>query len=96
MKSNVYVGVRFDAELYSELKDASRVRNLPISKIVREGTAFYLSALKGRTEEAQRKLMTSEYLALAIDLIISTEYPADREKLLLEAGRRVEAIVAAA
>ncbi|TXH13935.1 MAG: hypothetical protein E6R00_09675 [Gammaproteobacteria bacterium] len=96
MKSNVYVGVRFDAELHSELRDASSVRNLPISKIVREGTALYLKMLKGRTEEAQRKLISDEYNRLAIDLIISTEYPADRDRLIDEAVRRAEAVNASA
>lgn len=96
MKSKTYVGVRFDAELHTELRRTSRSQNLPISTIVREGTALYLRTMKGRTEEAQRKLVTSEYLALAIDLIVSTEYPLDRDKLLLEASRRVEAINAAA
>lgn len=96
MNTKTYVGVRFDAELHAELRRGARSHNLPISTIVREGTALYLRTLKGRTEEAQRKLVTNEYLALAVDLIISSQYPLDREKLLLEAGRRAEAINAAA
>lgn len=96
MNTKAFVGVRFDPELHRELKRASRQTNIPMSQFVREATALYIKTLEGRTHEAQRKLLTSEYLALAIDLIISTEYPADRDKLLLEAGRRVEGIDATA
>lgn len=93
---SISITARFDTELATDLKNIAQDKGVSLSVILREGSAFYAKLLKGRTEEAQRKLLTSEYLALAIDLIISTEYPADRDKLLLEAGRRVEAIDATA
>jgi Ribbon-helix-helix domain len=90
------ITARFDRELASDLKNLAKEKGVSISFILREGAALYTKLLKGRTEEAQRKLLTSEYLTLAIDLIISSQYPADRDKFLLEAGRRVEGIDATA
>ena len=90
------ITARFDTELATDLRNLAQDKGVSLSVILREGSAFYAKLLKGRTEEAQRKLLTSEYLALAIDLIISDQYPLDRDKLLLEAGRRVEAIDATA
>ena len=86
------ITARFDTELATDLRNLAQEKGVSLSVILREGSAFYAKLLKGRTEEAQRKLLTSEYLALAIDLIISDQYPLDRDKLLLEAGRRVEAV----
>ncbi len=90
------ITARFDTELATDLRNLAQEKGVSLSVILREGSAFYAKLLKGRTEEAQRKLLTSEYLALAIDLIISDQYPLDRDKLLLEAGRRVEAVNATA
>ena len=90
------ITARFDTELATDLRNLAQEKGVSLSVILRERSAFYAKLLKGRTEEAQRKLLTSEYLALAIDLIISDQYPLDRDKLLLEAGRRVEAVNATA
>mgnify|MGYP006348145883 FL=1 len=90
------ITARFDTELATDLRNLAQEKGVSLSVILREGSAFHAKLLKGRTEEAQRKLLTSEYLALAIDLIISDQYPLDRDKLLLEAGRRVEAVNATA
>ena len=90
------ITARFDTELATDLRNLAQEKGVSLSVILREGSAFCAKLLKGRTEEAQRKLLTSEYLALAIDLIISDQYPLDRDKLLLEAGRRVEAVNATA
>ena len=90
------ITARFDTELATDLRNLAQEKGVSLSVILREGSAFYAKLLKGRTEEAQRKLLTSEYLALAIALIISDQYPLDRDKLLLEAGRRVEAVNATA
>lgn len=90
------ITVRFDLELATDLNDLARNKGAPKSMIVREAVAFYLKTMRGRSEEQLRKVMSSEYTALAIDLIVSTEYPADRDKLLFEAGRRAEAVDATA
>lgn len=90
------ITARFDNELATDLLDLAQAKGITVSALLREGSAFYIKLLKGRTEEAQRKLVTNEYLALAIDLIVSDQYPRDREKLLNEAIRRAEAVRARA
>jgi hypothetical protein len=90
------ITARFDSELATDLRNLAQEKGVSLSVILREGADFYAKQLKGRTEEAQRKLLTSEYLALAIDLIISTEYAGDRDRLIAEALRRAEAIDATA
>jgi hypothetical protein len=90
------ITARFDSELATELRNIARSKGVTLSVLLREGAALHVKLLEGRTEEAQRKLLTSEYLALAIDLIISTEYAGDRDRLIAEAVRRAEAIDATA
>lgn len=92
--SNIHVGVRFDTETHNELISVARSDNLSVSWLIREATACYLRLLQGQDEAQLRRQVSSEYLALAVDLIVSTEYPADRDRLIDEAVRRAEAVIA--
>jgi hypothetical protein len=82
MKSKTFVDVCFDTALHSELRRTSHSTNLLISQIVREATAFYIKVLNRRTEDTQHKQVTTEFQALAIDHIISSGYPDDRDRLI--------------
>jgi hypothetical protein len=92
MNTDIHVGVRFDTALHNELVAAARSYDLSVSRLVREATAYYLKLLGGESEAQLRRQISSEYTALAIDLIISTEYPAERDRLIDEAVRRAEAV----
>jgi hypothetical protein len=82
----------FDAELHNELTSSSRSKTLSVSMLVREANGHYMKILVGRTEAQLRKLISIEYLALAIDLIIATEHSLDRDQVIAEAARRAEGI----
>jgi hypothetical protein len=89
---SVCLTVRLDYATHGALKSFVRGTDVPVSAIVREATEYYMKVLHGQTEEQQRKQLSSEYLALAIDLIISSEYPASRDGLIAEAVRRLETV----
>jgi hypothetical protein len=89
---SICLTVRLDYSTHVALKNFVRGTSVPVSAIVRNATEHYLRVLQGRTEEQQRKQLSSEYLALAIDLIISNEYPAFRDDLIAEAVQRLETV----
>jgi hypothetical protein len=89
---SICLTVRLDYVTHSALMNFVRGTKVPVSAIVRDAIEHYLRVLNGQTEEQQRKQLSSEYLALAIDLIISSEYPEARDGLIAEAVQRLEKV----
>jgi predicted transcriptional regulator len=84
------VTVRFDLDQFDRVTALAAARNCTPSDIVREAVHAHLGGAAIMTSSQRRIARLSEYLQLAMDVIITEQYPEFRDRILSKIDQRLE------
>jgi predicted transcriptional regulator len=84
------VTVRFDLELFDRVSALAGARNCTPSDVVREAVQAHLGGAALLTSSQRRIARLTEYLQLAMDVIITEQYPEFRDRILSKIEQRLE------
>lgn len=96
MTDTVTITVRVSHPLAESVKAAAKADGLNQSDFLRIALEKLLAARSGNSEPERRRQFSAEYQFLALDLMMQREYPDVHNELLVEAERRMEALLGAA
>jgi hypothetical protein len=82
--------VRFEREQYDRILALAANQNCKPSEVIRTAVAAYLGTAAVVTNSNRRMARISEFMQLALDVIISEQYPEFRERIIANADKRLE------
>lgn len=88
MSPMVSTHVRLPVDIDQRIRIYARQSGKSPSAVIRDGVTFFLNNVGVVNEAERRSRQASEFVFLALDTIIATEYPDDHKELLTEADKR--------
>lgn len=82
--------VRFDRRAYERVIVVADEQGCNPSDVIRAAVDAYLGTANVLTSSHRRLARISEFMQLALDVIISEQYPEFRERILANTDRRLE------
>jgi hypothetical protein len=82
--------VRFEREQYDRILALAADQNCKPSEVIRTAVETYLGGAAVVTNSHRRLARISEFLQLAIDVMISEQYPEYRDRIIANTDKRLE------
>lgn len=82
--------VRFEREQYERIIALAASQNCRPSEVIRTAVSAYLGTSAVVTNSNRRLARISEFMQLALDVIISEQYPEFRERIIANTDKRLE------
>lgn len=82
--------VRFDRRLFERVMVLADQQNCKPSDVIRAAVEAYLGTAAVVTHSNRRLARISEFMQLALDVIISEQYPEYRERIIANTDKRLE------
>ena len=82
--------VRFDRQRYERILALAAERGSSPSEIIRAAVDAYLGTAAMLDGSQRRLARIGEFMQLALDVIISEQYPEFRERIIANADKRLE------
>lgn len=82
--------VRFEQGLFDRIEALADKRNCKPSDVIRAAVVAYLADTALDVTSHRRLARISEFLQLAVDVMISEQYPEYRERIIANTDKRLE------
>jgi metal-responsive CopG/Arc/MetJ family transcriptional regulator len=82
--------VRFEQGLFDRIEALADKRNCKPSDVIRAAVVAYLADSALDATSHRRLARISEFLQLAVDVMISEQYPEYRERIIANTDKRLE------
>ena len=82
--------VRFEQGLFDRIEALADKRNCKPSDVIRAAVNAYLATANMTALSSRRMARISEFVQLALDVIISEQYPEFRERIIANTDKRLE------
>ena len=85
-----HFNVRFERAQWDRLVALGEERNQATAEIIRAAVDVYLGAASTTTQRQRRLARLSEFVQIAVDILIREQYPEYRDRIIAEADKRLE------
>ena len=82
--------IRFDPRVCERIEGLARNQDYNPSDVIRAAVNAYLATSNMTALSSRRMARISEFMQLALDVIISEQYPEFRERIIANADKRLE------
>lgn len=89
MSDTAVFTIRLDRDTHRRLTDLAHARGIKQIDVVRDALAAYLGAAAIQSGSRLRMARISEFMQLAIDIIIREQYPEFRDRIVAETDKRL-------